>query len=76
MVNQPSRSISCQKCGGVVECVAGQQYLKCGYCESLILNGEATVSVDRITPMGSPLHSIHWARTASQAGPPMLQTWA
>lgn len=57
MVNQVSKSISCQKCGGVVECVAGQQYLKCSFCESLILNGEATVSVDRITPMGSVFES-------------------
>ena len=57
MVNPASRSISCQKCGGVVECVAGQQYLKCSFCESLILNGEATASVDHITPMGSVLES-------------------
>ena len=57
MVNQTDRSISCQKCGGVAECVAGQQYLKCSFCNSLILNGEATVSVDRITPMGSVLES-------------------
>ncbi len=69
MINQAARSISCQKCGGVVQQVAGQQYLKCSYCESILVNGEAAVSVDRITPLGSSLESeCPTCRSALQTG--------
>ena len=48
---QGARAISCPKCGGSVDPVPGQQYLSCGYCQSIVLNNSATVSLDRITPV-------------------------
>ena len=53
MVVQASVTIGCQKCGGTAEVVAGQQYYKCVYCESLLQLAE--VSEDRILPTGITL---------------------
>ncbi len=54
MVVQSSLTISCKKCGGVTNIVAGQEYYKCEYCTSLILLQE--VSVDRILPTNFALN--------------------
>jgi len=55
MVMQGSIAVSCQKCGGVADAVAGQEYHRCRFCESLIQLTE--VSVDRILPAGVALNS-------------------
>lgn len=50
-----SITISCQKCGGVADVVAGQEYHRCEFCTSLIRLCE--VSVDRILPTGAIVES-------------------
>ena len=55
MVMQESVTISCRKCGGIANPVAGQEYHRCRFCHSLIQLAE--VSVDRILPTGVTLDS-------------------
>lgn len=55
MVTQATISISCQKCGGVSNVVAGQSYYRCQFCTSLVQPVE--VSGDRILPTGHSLES-------------------
>jgi Zn-finger nucleic acid-binding protein len=51
MVMQASKTVGCEKCGGVISIVPGQQHYECGYCSSLIQLAE--ISVDRILPSGT-----------------------
>lgn len=51
MVTQSTIALSCQKCGGTTNAVAGQDYYHCQYCKSLLLLQD--VSADRITPTGT-----------------------
>ncbi|MFN9719560.1 MAG: zf-TFIIB domain-containing protein [Planctomycetota bacterium] len=53
MVTQSTMVLSCQKCGGTTNSVAGQEYYHCQYCQSLLLL--PNVSPDRITPTGTLL---------------------
>lgn len=55
MVTQATIAISCQKCGGVSNVVAGQPYYRCQFCTSLIQ--PVQVSTDRIHPTGQTLQS-------------------
>jgi Zn-finger nucleic acid-binding protein len=55
VVMQESVTINCKKCGGIANPVAGQEYHRCRFCDSLIQLAE--VSVDRILPTGAFLGS-------------------
>ncbi|MFO0978202.1 MAG: zf-TFIIB domain-containing protein [Planctomycetaceae bacterium] len=55
MVTQATIAISCQKCGGVSNVVAGQSYYRCQFCTSLVQPVE--ISADRILPTGQTLES-------------------
>lgn len=67
MVTQSTLVLSCQKCGGNTEAVAGQDYYHCRYCTSLLIVKD--VSVDRIVPTGTLLeHSCPVCSQAMQTG--------
>ncbi len=52
-----SFSTNCDQCGGVAQEVAGQRYLQCSYCQSLVFPHGSPLQTDRITPLGSELES-------------------
>ena len=52
-----TRSLSCQKCGGVLKCVDNHNAYRCEYCHSICVVSDAPLLVDGIQPVNDAVNA-------------------